>query len=167
MAAEVLSSHGVAVHVYDAMPSVGRKFLLAGRGGLNLTHAEPLDRFVTRLRPSEPRLQAMVRAFPPDAMRAYPAIEIIDRTPLTPGADGAIQYGYMGVDSQWDMHSSVEYVNAEWMGLARCLPVHDVSWTMRGLRNTTFTEWYTLSQEVNTKLVSAFIAPPSSTTPDK
>jgi uncharacterized flavoprotein (TIGR03862 family) len=71
MAAEVLSSHGVAVHVYDAMPSVGRKFLLAGRGGLNLTHAEPLDRFVTRLRPSEPRLQAMVRAFAPDAMRAW------------------------------------------------------------------------------------------------
>jgi uncharacterized flavoprotein (TIGR03862 family) len=71
MAAEVLSLHGVAVHVYDAMPSAGRKFLLAGRGGLNLTHAEPLDRFVTRLRPSEPRLQAMVRAFAPDAMRAW------------------------------------------------------------------------------------------------
>lgn len=71
MAAEVLSSHGVAVHVYDAMPSAGRKFLLAGRGGLNLTHAEPLDRFVTRLRPSEPRLQDMVRAFSPEAMRAW------------------------------------------------------------------------------------------------
>ncbi len=71
MAAEVLASHGVVVHVYDAMPSAGRKFLLAGRGGLNLTHAEPLDRFVTRLRPSQPRLQAMVRAFAPDAMRAW------------------------------------------------------------------------------------------------
>ena len=71
MAAEVLSSRGVAVHVYDAMPSAGRKFLLAGRGGLNLTHAEPLDRFVTRLRPSEPRLQDMVNAFAPDAMRAW------------------------------------------------------------------------------------------------
>ena len=71
MAAEVLSSHGVVVHVYDAMPSVGRKFLLAGRGGLNLTHAEPLDRFVTRLRPSEPRLQDMVNAFAPDVMRAW------------------------------------------------------------------------------------------------
>ncbi|MEY2683704.1 MAG: hypothetical protein RJA09_848 [Pseudomonadota bacterium] len=47
-AAEVLSSAGVPVHLYDAMPSVGRKFLLAGIGGLNLTHAEPLDRFVTR-----------------------------------------------------------------------------------------------------------------------
>jgi uncharacterized flavoprotein (TIGR03862 family) len=48
MAAEVLSNAGVQVHVYDAMPSAGRKFLLAGIGGLNLTHSEPLDTFVTR-----------------------------------------------------------------------------------------------------------------------
>ncbi|MEY4342013.1 MAG: hypothetical protein RL541_1517, partial [Pseudomonadota bacterium] len=48
MAAEVLSAAGVHVHVYDAMPSVGRKFLLAGLGGLNLTHAEPFDTFITR-----------------------------------------------------------------------------------------------------------------------
>lgn len=48
MAAEVLSQAGVSVHVFDAMPSVGRKFLLAGKGGLNLTHAEPPDRFRTR-----------------------------------------------------------------------------------------------------------------------
>ena len=48
MAAETLSAAGVQVHVYDAMPSVGRKFLLAGLGGLNLTHAEPFDTFVTR-----------------------------------------------------------------------------------------------------------------------
>jgi len=48
MAAEVLSAQGVSVHVFDGMPSVGRKFLLAGRGGLNLTHAEPWDAFVGR-----------------------------------------------------------------------------------------------------------------------
>jgi uncharacterized flavoprotein (TIGR03862 family) len=48
MAAEVLSQQGLAVHVFDAMPSVGRKFLLAGRGGLNLTHAEPPQAFVAR-----------------------------------------------------------------------------------------------------------------------
>lgn len=48
MAAEVLSAQGVSVHLFDAMPSVGRKFLLAGRGGLNLTHAEPWDAFVGR-----------------------------------------------------------------------------------------------------------------------
>ncbi len=48
MAAEMLSAAGVHVHVYDAMPSVGRKFLLAGLGGLNLTHAEHFDNFITR-----------------------------------------------------------------------------------------------------------------------
>ncbi len=50
MAAERLSAAGVAVDVYDAMPSVGRKFLLAGKGGLNLTHSEPHAQFVRRYR---------------------------------------------------------------------------------------------------------------------
>lgn len=71
MAAEVLSAQGVLVQVYDAMPSAGRKFLLAGRGGLNLTHAEPLDRFVSRLRPPAPPLLDQVRAFAPEALRAW------------------------------------------------------------------------------------------------
>ncbi len=53
MAAEVLSQAGVSVHLFDAMPSVGRKFLLAGKGGLNLTHAEPSARFKTRFGPRE------------------------------------------------------------------------------------------------------------------
>jgi uncharacterized flavoprotein (TIGR03862 family) len=48
MAAEVLSQAGVGVDVYDAMPSVGRKFLMAGKSGLNLTHAEALDTFLSR-----------------------------------------------------------------------------------------------------------------------
>jgi len=48
MAAEVLAAAGIAVHLFDAMPTVGRKFLLAGIGGLNLTHAEPFDVFVGR-----------------------------------------------------------------------------------------------------------------------
>jgi len=48
MAAETLAAAGLRVHVYDAMPSIGRKFLLAGRGGLNLTHSEPPMAFVSR-----------------------------------------------------------------------------------------------------------------------
>ena len=48
MAAEVMAKAGIKVEIFDTMPSVGRKFLLAGRGGLNLTHSEPLERFVTR-----------------------------------------------------------------------------------------------------------------------
>jgi len=48
MAAEILSQAGVRVDIYDAMPSVGRKFLMAGKGGMNITHAEPYVDFLTR-----------------------------------------------------------------------------------------------------------------------
>ena len=53
------------------MPSLGRKFLLAGRGGLNLTHSEPLDRFLDRYGPAQDALAAAIHAFPPDALRAW------------------------------------------------------------------------------------------------
>ena len=62
MAAEVLAEAGIAVTLADRMPSLGRRLLMAGRGGLNLTHAEPLERFLTRYTPPEPRLLAAIRA---------------------------------------------------------------------------------------------------------
>jgi uncharacterized flavoprotein (TIGR03862 family) len=71
MAAEVAAQGGAAVTVYDAMPSVGRKFLMAGRGGLNLTHSEPLPVFLKRYGDTEPMLAAAIAAFPPDALRAW------------------------------------------------------------------------------------------------
>ena len=71
MAAEVLAQGGAKVTVYDAMPSVGRKFLMAGRGGLNLTHGEPLDTFLSRYREAETHLAAAIRTFPPDQLRAW------------------------------------------------------------------------------------------------
>jgi hypothetical protein len=71
MAAEVLAQGGARVTVYDAMPSVGRKFLMAGRGGLNLTHSEPLASFLTRYREAMPQLAAAIEAFPPDRLRAW------------------------------------------------------------------------------------------------
>ena len=71
MAAEVLAQGGVRVTVYDAMPSAGRKFLMAGRGGLNLTHSEPLPHFMPRYREAAPHLQGAIEAFPPDALRAW------------------------------------------------------------------------------------------------
>ncbi|WP_019644000.1 TIGR03862 family flavoprotein [Novispirillum itersonii] len=61
------------VTLYDAMPSPGRKFLLAGRGGLNLTHSEPLERFVTRYAPQQDWLTPMVQACPPQALRDWAA----------------------------------------------------------------------------------------------
>ncbi|MBX9649843.1 MAG: TIGR03862 family flavoprotein [Xanthobacteraceae bacterium] len=71
MAAEVLAQGGAVVTVYDAMPSAGRKFLMAGRGGLNLTHSEPLPAFLARYREAMPHLQAAIDAFPPSALRAW------------------------------------------------------------------------------------------------
>ena len=68
MAAEVLSAGGVAVTVYDRMPSVGRKFLLAGRGGLNLTHSEHLDAFLARYGAASAHLRPMLEAFTPRAL---------------------------------------------------------------------------------------------------
>ena len=71
MAAETLAAGGAQVTVYDAMPSAGRKFLMAGRGGLNLTHSEPLADFLKRYREAMPHLKAAVEAFPHDALRAW------------------------------------------------------------------------------------------------
>lgn len=70
-AAETLATAGLPVTVYERMPRVARKLLLAGRGGLNLTHSEPLERFLARYRPVAPQLRAAITAFPPDALRAW------------------------------------------------------------------------------------------------
>jgi uncharacterized flavoprotein (TIGR03862 family) len=71
MAAEVLANAGVAVTVFDHKPSPGRKFLLAGRGGLNLTHSEPLEPFLKRYGEAAGSLTPAIEAFPPDALRAW------------------------------------------------------------------------------------------------
>jgi hypothetical protein len=71
MAAEVLAQGSAGVTVYDAMPSVGRKFLLAGRGGLNLTHSEALPKFIARYGEAMPQLASAIDAFPPDALRRW------------------------------------------------------------------------------------------------
>jgi len=71
MAAETLAQGGVQVDVYDAMASVGRKFLLAGRGGMNITHAEPYADFVTRYGAQAASLRPMLDAFGPEAVRAW------------------------------------------------------------------------------------------------
>ena len=71
MAAEVLAQAGVAVHLFDAMPSVGRKFLLAGKGGLNLTHSEPHAPFVSRYAGRQPQIEPLVQAFGGPEVRAW------------------------------------------------------------------------------------------------
>ncbi|WP_374469030.1 NAD(P)/FAD-dependent oxidoreductase [Phenylobacterium sp.] len=71
MAAETLGKAGLAVTVYERMPSVGRKFLMAGRGGLNLTHSEDFEAFLRRYGPAAGRLRPLVEAFPPKALVAW------------------------------------------------------------------------------------------------
>ncbi|MFG1186686.1 TIGR03862 family flavoprotein [Xanthobacter aminoxidans] len=72
-AAEVLSAAGVRVSLYDRMPSAARKFLMAGRGGLNLTHSEPADAFLARYGTAAERLAPALAAFPPQALRDWAA----------------------------------------------------------------------------------------------
>ncbi|OZI66632.1 TIGR03862 family flavoprotein [Bordetella genomosp. 11] len=72
-AAEVLAAAGMGVDLFDAMPSLGRKFLMAGRGGLNLTHSEPLAPFLSRYGDRQAEVAPLVRAFPPDALREWAA----------------------------------------------------------------------------------------------
>ncbi len=71
MAAEILSAAGMAVTVYDRMPSPGRKLLMAGRGGLNLTHSEAFETFATRYGAASERMRPILEAFPPAALVAW------------------------------------------------------------------------------------------------
>ncbi|MEQ8824531.1 MAG: TIGR03862 family flavoprotein [Filomicrobium sp.] len=71
MAAEVLSNSGVAVTVFERMPSVGRKLLMAGRGGLNLTHSEGLAEFLQRYGEGADALRGPIEALPPKALRSW------------------------------------------------------------------------------------------------
>ncbi len=74
MAAEVIAAGAngtVRVDVYDTMPSVGRKFLMAGKGGLNLTHAEPLEPFLVRYGSRRANVEPWLTAFEPEALRAW------------------------------------------------------------------------------------------------
>jgi uncharacterized flavoprotein (TIGR03862 family) len=71
MAAEVLSRAGIRVDLFDAMPSVGRKFLMAGKGGMNITHAEPIAAFRARYGARQDRITPLLNAFGPEALREW------------------------------------------------------------------------------------------------
>jgi len=71
MAAETIADAGCPVALFDAMPSVARKFLLAGKGGMNITHAEPFADFVSRYGSRADALRPLLEAFPPAALREW------------------------------------------------------------------------------------------------
>ncbi|MCP5037765.1 MAG: TIGR03862 family flavoprotein, partial [Rhodobacteraceae bacterium] len=71
MAAEVLSQANIHVNVYDAMPSAGRKFLIAGKGGLNITHSEPIEPFLSRYGTRQPQIAPLLDEFGPTHIRQW------------------------------------------------------------------------------------------------
>jgi len=71
MAAEILSQAGVRAHLFDAMPSVGRKFLMAGKGGMNITHSEPFDLFLSRYGPRRAHVEPLLHGFTPEMLREW------------------------------------------------------------------------------------------------
>jgi len=71
MAAEIISAKGLKVDVYDSMPSVGRKLLMAGKSGLNITHSDPFDVFVTRYGKRREQIEPMLKAFGANELRAW------------------------------------------------------------------------------------------------
>ena len=71
MAAEVLIEAGINVDLYDAMPSVGRKFLMAGKGGMNISHSEPYDKFLSRYGVRRTYIEPMINEFTPQALRDW------------------------------------------------------------------------------------------------
>ncbi|HSG42324.1 MAG TPA: TIGR03862 family flavoprotein [Anaerolineales bacterium] len=71
MAAEVISKQNIKVDIYDAMPSVGRKLLMAGKSGLNITHSDPFDVFVTRYGKRREYIEPMLKEFGSDQLREW------------------------------------------------------------------------------------------------
>jgi predicted flavoprotein YhiN len=71
MAAEALIRGGIQVDVYDSMPSLGRKFLMAGKSGLNLTHSEPYEKFIARYGEQQKELKRHLDRFTPHDLRAW------------------------------------------------------------------------------------------------
>src|SRR5512147_2156069 len=71
MAAEVISTHNVKADVYDSMPSLGRKFLMAGKSGLNITHSEPFEQFVSRYGKRQAQIEPMLKRFGPEELRQW------------------------------------------------------------------------------------------------
>ena len=71
MAAEVLSQKGIEVNLFEAKPGIGRKFLVAGKGGLNITHSEPFEHFLARYGMRMKNLRSILEQFGPDELQDW------------------------------------------------------------------------------------------------
>ncbi len=137
MAAERLLAAGLGVDLYDRMPSVGRKFLMAGRGGLNLTHSEDLHRFLSRYGNAEARLRPAIEKFSAAALRQW-ADDLGQETfvgtsgrvfpkslkasPLLRAWLGRLRAAGLNIHTRhrwtgWDEHGALTFESAEWQSV--------------------------------------------------
>ena len=137
MAAEVLAQGGAGVTVYDAMPSAGRKFLMAGRGGLNLTHSEPLPAFLARYGEAAPQLAAAIEAFPPEALarleRGAGAADLrrLQRPGISEGDEGLASCCARGCGGWTDGREIRAASSLDRLGRAGPFAVSDAGWAAR------------------------------------
>lgn len=122
-AAEVLSAHNVPVAIYDAMPSVGRKFLVAGMGGLNLTHSEPVENFPLRYREESARWQTLLSEFGPQDARSWAAGLGIETFIGTSGRVFPIEKKAAPLLRRWvarlKAQGTIFHLRRKWIGLER------------------------------------------------
>src|SRR5687767_3481 len=133
MAAEVISARGVKVDLYDSMPSLGRKFLMAGTSGLNITHSEPFEQFVSHYGERRAQIEPMLKRFGPNELiqwvhklgietfvgtsgRVFPAgmkASPLLRTWLRRLTDSGVTFHLRHKWRGWDANSSLKFETAE------------------------------------------------------
>ena len=135
MAAEALTDAGLAVDLYDAMPSVGRKFLMAGKGGMNITHSEPFDAFLARYGAAREHLAPALNAFGPEVVRAWMSGLGIDSFVGTSGRVFPTAMKAAPLLRAW-LHRLRQrglriHVRHRWLGLARHAEGNSKHYTLR------------------------------------
>ncbi|HEU0071774.1 MAG TPA: TIGR03862 family flavoprotein [Alphaproteobacteria bacterium] len=153
MAAEIMAGAGLAVTLFERMPSVGRKFLMAGRGGLNLTHSEPLDQFRARYGAAQSWMTPLLDAFGPSDLiawaeglgeetfvgssgRVFP--KVMKASPLLRGwlarlAEMGVQFRTRADWTGWDLAGSLAFADgATFHADATVLALGGASWPRLG-----------------------------------
>ncbi|WP_398464078.1 NAD(P)/FAD-dependent oxidoreductase [Tardiphaga sp.] len=133
MAAEVLAKAGARVTVFDAMPSAGRKFLMAGRGGLNLTHSEPLPDFLKRYGAAESKLTPAIESFTPTDLRSWS--DVLGQ-PTFIGSSGGVSFAFRHRWIGWSADGALRFEMPEGERLvaakATVLALGGASWAKLG-----------------------------------
>ncbi len=172
IAAEILSAAGKRVVMYERMPSVARKFLMAGRGGLNLTHTEAFERFLKRFREAAPQLQPIIEGFTPTnliawanglgaetfvgssgrvfpkAMKASPLLRAWLRRLVTQGVEIRTRATWLGWDADGALHFTENGETTTLQPAATLFALGGASWPRLGADGSWRTAFETRGVEV-------------------